>query len=169
MSRCGDGLFEPALGRLIALWGFHSDEFKPVLPDPRRWRDPRPPSAHRRARDRRPGELQQPAVELDLGGYAKGYALDRAAAILRAEGIANALINIGGNVMALGRKGDQPWRVPGIQHPRAGPAWRRWRSTMAVRRSAPRATTSAISRSADGAYSHLLDPRTGAPADATRR
>ncbi|MCK7501943.1 MAG: FAD:protein FMN transferase [Comamonadaceae bacterium] len=58
------------------------------------------------------------AVRLDLGGYAKGYALDRAAAILRAQGMRNALINIGGNVMALGDKGGRPWRV-GIQHPRA--------------------------------------------------
>ena len=90
-----------------------------------------------------------PAVEIDLGGYAKGYALDRAAAILRAEGIANALINIGGNVMALGKKGEQPggWESSTRASRRH---WRRWRSTMA-RRSAPRATTSAISRSTDGA------------------
>ena len=60
---------------------------------------------------------RNPAVQLDLGGYAKGYALDRAATILRANGVANALINIGGNVMALGRKNGTPWRV-GIQHPR---------------------------------------------------
>ncbi len=57
------------------------------------------------------------AVALDFGGYLKGVALDRAAAMLKARGIANALINIGGNVLALGAKGDTPWRV-GIQHPR---------------------------------------------------
>ena len=103
------------------------------------------------------------AVQLDLGGYAKGYALDRAAAILRAKGVGNALINIGGNVMALGAKGSQPWRV-GIQHPRA---------------TAPLATLElhdgeAIGTSGDyqrffelegRRYCHLLDPRNGHPAE----
>ena len=42
-------------------------------------------------------------VRVDLGGYAKGYALDRAAELLRKQGIRNALINIGGNILALGR------------------------------------------------------------------
>ena len=56
-------------------------------------------------------------MALDFGGYLKGVALDRAAAILHERGVANALINIGGNVMALGSKNGKPWRV-GIQHPR---------------------------------------------------
>ncbi|MEZ5613249.1 MAG: FAD:protein FMN transferase [Rhodocyclaceae bacterium] len=164
----GDGLFEPALGRLIALWGFHSDEFKPVLPDPAAVA--RILAQHPRIADlsidKDRVSSRNRAVELDLGGYAKGYALDRAAAILRAEGVANALINIGGNVMALGRKGDQPWRV-GIQHPREP----------APLASMPLYDGEAIGTSGDyqryfevggKRYSHLLDPRTGAPADATR-
>lgn len=164
----GDGLFEPALGRLIALWGFHSDEFKPVLPDPAK-------VAAILAQHPRIADLSiendrvsssNPAVELDLGGYAKGYALDRAAAILRAQGVTNALINIGGNVMALGRKGDQPWRV-GIQHPREP----------APLASMPLYDGEAVGTSGDyqryfevdgKRYSHLLDPRTGAPSNASR-
>jgi thiamine biosynthesis lipoprotein len=42
-------------------------------------------------------------VQLDFGGYAKGYAHDRAADILRENGIESALVNVGGNIMALGR------------------------------------------------------------------
>ena len=168
VSMRGDGLFEPALGRLIALWGFHSDEFKPVLPDPRA-------VAAILARHPRIAELEiaddrvscsNPAVEIDLGGYAKGYALDRAAAILRAEGIANALINIGGNVMALGKKGEQPWRV-GIQHPREPAPL----ASMALYDGEAVGTSGDYQRyfEIDGRrYSHLLDPRTGAPANATR-
>lgn len=164
----GDGLFEPALGQLIALWGFHSDEFRPQVPDPAA-------VAAILARHPRIADLaivgdrvssSNPAVELDLGGYAKGYALDRAAAILRAEGVDNALINIGGNVMALGKKGDQPWRV-GIQHPREP----------APLASMPLYDGEAVGTSGDyqryfevdgKRYSHLLDPRSGAPATATR-
>jgi thiamine biosynthesis lipoprotein len=56
-------------------------------------------------------------VQVDLGGYAKGVALDEAARVLHKKGIQDALVNIGGNIIALGRNGDRPWRV-GIQHPR---------------------------------------------------
>jgi thiamine biosynthesis lipoprotein len=56
-------------------------------------------------------------LALDFGGYLKGVALDRAAEILHEQGVSNALINIGGNVMALGTKNGERWRV-GIQHPR---------------------------------------------------
>jgi thiamine biosynthesis lipoprotein len=56
-------------------------------------------------------------LALDFGGYLKGVALDRAASILAAQGVHDALLNIGGNVMALGSKNGQRWRV-GIQHPR---------------------------------------------------
>ena len=58
-----------------------------------------------------------PDVSLDFGGMAKGWALDRARHILQKNGIRSALINIGGNVIALGKRPDgSAWRV-GIQHP----------------------------------------------------
>ncbi|MFM8490411.1 MAG: FAD:protein FMN transferase, partial [Candidatus Methylopumilus sp.] len=62
-----------------------------------------------------------PHVKIDLGGYAKGYALDRASKILRDHHIKNALINIGGNIIAIGQNGNKPWRV-GIQDPRGSQA-----------------------------------------------
>ena len=107
-------------------------------------------------------ESRNPVVQLDLGGYAKGYALDRAVAILRDKGIDNALVNIGGNVMALGKKGDAPWRL-GLQHPREPQPL----ATL------PLYDGEAIGTSGDyqryfelegRRYSHLLDPRTGMPA-----
>lgn len=160
----GDQLFNPAIGRLIALWGFHSDEFKPQLP----------PQDRVAALVRAAPTMADLIIEadrvrsrktelaLDLGGYAKGYALDRAAAILRGRAIGNALINIGGNVMALGSKGGEPWRV-GIQHPRAP----------TVLAALPLLDGEAVGTSGDyqryfeldgKRYCHLLDPRTGRPA-----
>jgi thiamine biosynthesis lipoprotein len=119
LSQQSQGLFNPAIGRLVELWGFHADEFKPVQPDERQLAqlvaaNPQMSDitiVHGRARS------DNKVVQVDLGGYAKGYALDHAAEILRSKGIHNALINIGGNVLALGEHGDRPWRV-GIQHPR---------------------------------------------------
>jgi thiamine biosynthesis lipoprotein len=101
------------------------------------------------------------AVKLDLGGYAKGYALDRAASILKRQGIHNALINIGGNVLALGTHGERAWRI-GIQHPRKpGPI-----ATLELHDSEAIGTSGDYQRyfELDGKrYCHLIDPRTGYP------
>ena len=81
-------------------------------------------------------------------------------------GIRNALINIGGNVMALGSKEGRKWRV-GIQHPRqAGPL-----ATVALDDGEAIGTSGDYQRffEVDGKrYPHLLDPRTGYPADHTQ-
>jgi thiamine biosynthesis lipoprotein len=61
---------------------------------------------------------RRPDVTIDLGGIAKGYALREAARVLRAGGVENALIDLGGDVYALGRKGNRDWKV-GVRNPRA--------------------------------------------------
>ncbi len=168
LAETGDGLFDPALGGLVALWGFHSEEFTPRRPDPEALRallEERPRMSDLIIEGRRV-ESRNPSVQLDLGGYAKGYALDRAAAILRDKGITNALINIGGNVMALGSKGDAPWRL-GIQHPREP----RPLATLPLYDGEAIGTSGDYQRyfELDGMrFSHLLDPRTGEPARETQ-
>ncbi|MBS0347794.1 MAG: FAD:protein FMN transferase [Proteobacteria bacterium] len=164
----GDELFDPALGDLIALWGFHTDTFVPTHPDPAKLAaitKAHPQMADLTIVDNKVSSRNR-AVQLDLGGYGKGYALDRAAAILRAHGVNNALINIGGNVLALGSKGDQPWRV-GIQHPREP----RPLASLPLRDGEAIGTSGDYQRffELDGVrYCHLLDPRTGMPARGTQ-
>ncbi|MCB1887112.1 MAG: FAD:protein FMN transferase [Rhodocyclaceae bacterium] len=168
LAALGEGLFDPGVGRLIALWGFHTDTFRPKLPEPGAIRAllARHPGIRDLSIDGRMVGSRNRLVQLDLGGYAKGYALDRAARILRDQGIDNALINIGGNVMALGSHGERPWRI-GIQHPRDG----------GVLASMPLYAGEAVGTSGDyqryfevdgERYSHLLDPRSGKPARETR-
>lgn len=168
ISARSDQLFNPAIGRLVGLWGFHSDEFKPLLPDSREVEAA--VKAQPRMSDLAFGNGRvssaNRAVQLDLGGYAKGYALDRAADILRRQGVRNALINIGGNVMALGSKGGQPWRI-GIQHPRAAAPL----ATLELRDGEAVGTSGDYQRyfELDGRrYCHLLDPRSGRPAEGTQ-
>ena len=178
LSEQSGGLFNPALGGLVQLWGFHADGFQSTLPDAKQLAalvaaqpqmsdlvfsstaNPSPPLPLTgegfvvKSRNR--------TVQLDLGGYAKGYALDRAAALLKQQGIQNALINIGGNVMALGTHGQRPWRV-GIQHPRKpGPL-----ATLELHDGEAIGTSGDYQRYFElngKRYSHLIDPRSGQPA-----
>jgi len=168
ISLQGDYLFDPGIGRLIALWGFQADEFAAVLPDPEAlaaWRKSKPSMADIRIQGNVVSSRNR-QVALDFGGYLKGVALDRAAAILRDQGIHNALINIGGNVMALGSKEGRKWKV-GIQHPRQpGPM-----ATVSLDDGEAIGTSGDYQRffELDGKrYAHLLDPRTGYPADHTQ-
>ena len=119
LSKQAHGMFNPAIGSLVALWGFHADEFKPVQPADKDIAAlvASNPQMSDLSIERGRVESKNPAVQIDLGGYAKGYALDRAATLLHERGINDALINIGGNVLALGKHGERSWKV-GIQHPR---------------------------------------------------
>lgn len=172
LSAQGDHLFDPGIGRIVALWGFHGDEFKPALPDAGALAAlvaARPSIARLRLDGRRVASADS-HVALDFGGYLKGVALDRAAGILKARGIENALVNIGGNVLALGRKGDQPWRV-GIRHPRTEAAGGAPLATLELKDGEAIGTSGDYQRffELDGRrYSHLIDPRTGAPATGTQ-
>lgn len=58
-----------------------------------------------------------PQTKIDLGGIAKGYAVDRAAAILQQAGVRHASVSAGGDSRMLGDKRGEPWLV-GIRHPR---------------------------------------------------
>jgi len=156
-------LFNPAIGGLIALWGFHSDTPQARVPDTAAisaWVDRRPRMADLHIENNTVWS-SNPAVQLDLGGYAKGRALDDAAAILKSHGIENALVNIGGNVIARGAHGDRPWRV-GIQHPRQSGTL----ATLDLHDGEAVGTSGDYQRyfEANGRrYSHLIDPRTGFP------
>ncbi|GLS04788.1 FAD:protein FMN transferase [Chitiniphilus shinanonensis] len=163
-ARRSDQLFNPAIGGLIGLWGFHADQYAARLPDPAR-------VAAQVAAHPTLDDLQivgssigstNPAVQLDFGGFAKGWALDRSANYLRRHRVYNALINIGGNVLALGRKGEEPWKV-GLQHPRQPRAM----AVIALRDGEAIGTSGDYQRYFEVGgrrYSHLLDPRTGQPA-----
>jgi thiamine biosynthesis lipoprotein len=162
-SKLADGLFDPAIGGVVALWGFHADgrEVVPAPADITRWRNSRPRVRDLSLRDGRVSSANR-AVQLDLGGYLKGYALDRAAAILRDAGIRNALINIGGHVMALGNKNGEPWLV-GLQHPRRAGLI----ASVELHDGEALGTSGDYQRyfiAGGQRHHHLIDPNTGEPA-----
>jgi FAD:protein FMN transferase len=161
-ARSGD-LFNPAIGKLVALWHFHRDKPGGPVPDTgeiKRWVAARPRMEDLTVRGNEVTSAN-PAVQLDFGGYAKGYALDRAAEILRVNGIHDALINVGGNAMALGRHGARPWRVA-LESPRGAGLL----ATLDLNDGEAVGTSGDYRRyyEIDGKrYSHIIDPRTGYP------
>lgn len=166
MALLSDERFNPAIGGLVALWGFHADAPQAQLPDAAAVADwiARRPRMADLVFEGDTVTSRNPAVQLDLGGYAKGRALDDAAAILKAHGIEHALINIGGNVLALGDRGGRPWRV-GIQHPRQAGTL----ATLDLHDGEALGTSGDYQRyfEANGRrYCHLIDPASGQPADA---
>jgi FAD:protein FMN transferase len=109
--------------------------------------------------------LVRPGMMIGLGGIAKGYAVDRASASLRASGFPDHLVEAGGDTYASGSKGGTAWRI-GVQDPGHAGAI----GSMAV-------TDVAIVTSGNyqryfefegTRYAHILDPRTGWPVDAAR-
>ena len=62
-------------------------------------------------------EFLYPGVRIDLGGIAKGYAVDRSIGILQGAGVRNALVSAGGDTRVIGKRWDRPWNV-GIRNPR---------------------------------------------------
>ena len=111
--------------------------------------------------------LPKPGMSIGLGGIAKGYAIDRASKILSRAGFGDSLVDGGGDVLVSGvREDGQPWRV-GVQDPRQ----ERGRMLGLVRSSNRAVATSGDYerfRIVNGIrYHHIIDPRTGWPANAS--
>lgn len=159
-----DGLFDPAVGGMVEAWGFHADtppEGDPpaeavlakLLADHPKMTD-LTIEGHR-------VRSSNPAVQLDLGAYAKGAALDLAGADLTAAGITDAVLNAGGGVQVLGDAGSRPWRVA-IRDPFE------WGVVAAVSLRPGEAlhTSGNYERYFDKGgirFSHIIDPRTARP------
>lgn len=156
-----DNLFNPAIGHLIRLWGFQSSDFTPHGPSReviKHWVDanPRMSDLHYNGTTI---SSRNKAVMIDLGGYAKGYALDRAALILRGAHVKATLVNIGGNILAIGQPGDRPWKV-GIRDPRGNGTI----ATLELHDNEAIGTSGDYVRyfMKDGKrHPHIIDPRTG--------
>jgi len=169
MSRRSEGAFDITFAAMKGLWKFDEDLEKKIPPAAEiarrrkliNWRDVVVDAKARTVKLRRPG------MRIGLGGIAKGYAVDRCAAVLRGEGLRDFMVQAGGDLFVSGSKGPANWMV-GVRDPRGGP-----RDIIARMPIADHAFSTAgdYERSfiLNGKrYHHIIDPATGYPATASR-
>jgi len=163
-ARASDGRFDPCLGRAVRLWDVAARTSPPpgaavgALAGRELWRAAEVETTGSVPRIR----FHDADVALDLGGIAKGYGVDAAARVLREHGVFSALVNVGGDLVAMGAsEDDDPWRI-GVRDPED---LRRLVATLPV-------SDAAVATSGDylqffrwggRRYHHLLDPRSGEP------
>lgn len=118
--------------------------------------------------------LAKPGMKIGLGAIAKGYAVDRASALLLARGFDNHIVEAGGDTQVSGQKGDKPWRV-GVQDPQRPDG--RIGHILANQQTTGPGRGESVVTSGNYArffewegvrYTHILDPRTGWPIPADR-
>jgi len=158
-----DGAFDPCIGRAVELWDVEHRTAPPPAGDVRRLAGRRLYRALDVDGGTRPRvRLTDRDAAIDLGGIAKGYGVDRAADALRRRGIAQGIVNVGGDLYAIGHSDDgDPWRV-GIRSPADPHALT---GTIDVADAAV-ATSGDYERFFEyrgRRYHHLLDPETAAP------
>ncbi|MBI3995266.1 MAG: FAD:protein FMN transferase [Nitrospirae bacterium] len=159
------GAFDPTAGALGRLWRFGPDGPRSVPPDKEQIRTALKRVDYRRVfidEARCALTITQPGLEFDLGGMGKGYAVDRAVAILRSHGIERGFVSCGSTSFALGAPPlHDAWRI-GIRDPRRPDRVVR---TLRIRDRA--VSTSGAHEQffiCDGKrYGHICDPRTGYP------
>ena len=161
------GDFDPAIGPLVRLWGIGTENQK--VPTKKEISEALPLVNWKNVilnEDEKTVYLAQKGMSLDLGGIAKGYAADVLAEYLSEKKVKRAVINLGGNVYALGSKPDgSKWRV-GIKNPFENEtepcAVVEFEKNMSV------VTSGSYERfmKVNGkTYHHILNPHTGYPAE----
>jgi len=164
-SSMSNGLFNPAAAKVINAWGFLSS-------DPNRERQPPDPEVLKTLVNKHPSmndvivqdnrvRCINSAVQLDMGGYAKGFAIDQLFAYLESQNVTNGLIDAGGDIGVRGQAINRPWKVA-IQNPgSANPI-----KVLEVSGRMSIFTSGNYARAFEyknNHYTHIIDPRSGQP------
>lgn len=163
-AEASDGAFDPCLGSVMRLWDVGSRSKPPAHKEIQRL-------AARRLyrgldvdtyRGRPAVRFTDSDVAIDLGGIGKGYGVDRAVQALRDWGIENGLVNVGGDLYALGTSEDgDPWKV-GVRSPRDA---NKLSDKLELSDAAVATSGDYLQYFQHGGerYHHLIDPASGTP------
>lgn len=115
------GAFDPTVLPLSSLWGIDDDTKPKTVPPEAEIQKARALVDYKKvALDEKTRTVTlQKGMGVDLGGIAKGYAADEAWRIFKEKGVSSALLDLGGNIVAMGKRPNgEPWKI-GIRDPRA--------------------------------------------------
>lgn len=161
--RATDGAFDVAVEPLMQAWGFHRP--RRSAPHPAELAEAREAVAATRVELREDRVALRPAhARLDLGGIGVGYGLDRAGEVLRRAGVRRAMLDISGDLLALGAPPGRPgWPVEIARRPGGSPL-----RQVLLRDGALATSANTMSQVRYGTLvcGHVLDPRTGRGAGA---
>lgn len=165
-SQLSNGEFDITIGPIVKLWNIGTPEA--AIPDEKILSEKLNLVDYNNLtlnKEKSTAKLELSGMIVDLGGIAKGYAADEVYSILKKHGVNHAIINLGGNILALGTNvNNQPWKI-GIQDP-----YNTRNDYLGIVEVADKSVvTSGIYEryfEQDGVrYHHILDPQTGYPAD----
>jgi len=162
LAEQSEQLFNPALGKRIAAWGFARDNMNDTTATPKTIDPKSLPTMRDLHWQGKQLRSSNPDLQLDLGGIAKGYALDEILNLLRARGFRNAMINIGGDIGVLGQTPQRPWHIA-IQNPDGSNTPL---ATITLNDGEMAFTSGTYARqhaTENGNAHHIIDPRNGAP------
>ncbi len=175
-AQTSKGAFDPTVGPLAKIWGFGGEDSPEQIPAAEQIQAVRHLVDYRkiniRSLENKSGDhtnhaavvsLEQKGMELDLGGIAKGYAVDRCYEELNARGASRFIVGIGGNLRcAGGRSKKEPWRI-GVRNPFVTGAIL---GRISLSNGAAVATSGNYERFVEiggKRFAHIIDPRTGMP------
>ncbi len=166
LARLSNGLFDPTVGPLITVWKINNEH--PEIPKAAdiasalrlvNWRDVVLDSNAKTIFLRRPG------MQLDLGALVKGYAADEAVRILHARGVTSAIIDLGGDIFAMGHgQTSGSWRI-GVQNPDAERGVYLGIADVVDKSVVTSGVYEHFFMKNGKRYHHLMDTRTGYPVD----
>lgn len=172
-SQSSGGLFDPTIGGLVKAWGFHTDsEFRSTPPDAESMQVFQQQRSFEQIYQ--PPQLQgSKGLRLDFGAFAKGLLLQEVASTIKQQRPDAAfLLNGGGDLVAVGERPGRPWRIA-VRHPRMQ---NRYLALISLQDGEAAFTSGDYERFFDAPdaqgeahhYHHILDPRTGWPAQGTQ-
>lgn len=154
-----EGLFNPAIGQLIAAWGFHESQQKDEDLLSRIQKNI--PSMHDLIIKQDVISTTNPYLQLDFGGIAKGLAIMELQSLFKSLGFEHYLINAGGDIYSHGNRGNKTWKM-GIQNPFGQGAIGVYENS-ANKNIFTSGNYQRYQQDKQGFRHHIIDPRSGAP------
>lgn len=166
-NRESGGAFDVTVEPLVNLWGFGRKGKRAVPPDEEEIANALHTIGTRYVSILGDTAIikDKPNLQLDFGAIAKGYGVDAVAKLLARQGLANFMVEIGGELKVNGQKGKEKWKI-GIDRPEAGLQPGEHLQSILHIKDMAMATSGDYRnyfRYADSIYTHEIDPRTGRP------